>query len=83
MITTIADVKGWHVEKEWDPAVTEEYWGTIRKLEENWHAFSRGGCLDEQRELRTKKRHKKDRQDRYWDNDEDSAQTQITQRHDM
>lgn len=73
MITTIADVKGWHIETQWNPALTEANWGTIRRLEENWNAFSRGGHLDKRRELDTKKRNKRDRQDKYWDVDGEST----------
>lgn len=71
MITTIGDVKGWHIEKEWDSTATEEHWGTIRRLEENWRAFSQGGHVDKRRELDAKKRNRKDRKDIYWDVDED------------
>ena len=71
MIITIADVKGWHVEKEWNPDITEEHWGAIRRLEENWNAFSRGGHIHKRRELDAKKRNRKDRKDKYWDVDEE------------
>lgn len=63
MYTIIAEVKGWPVEDRWDPAATEDGWGVIRKLEENWMAFSRGNHLEKRRQLEVRKRNKKGRKD--------------------
>ncbi|KAI1793196.1 TatD DNase family Scn1 [Ganoderma leucocontextum] len=43
MLRTVADVKGWRVEDAWDADVPEAEWGAVRRLEENWKAFERGG----------------------------------------
>ncbi|OBZ79886.1 Cut9-interacting protein scn1 [Grifola frondosa] len=46
MLLIIAEVKGWHVEESWDEdyeKAGEERWGAVRRLEENWKAFERGG----------------------------------------
>ena len=47
MVLTIAEVKGWRVEETWDydddDGDGEEAWGVVRRLEENWKAFKRGG----------------------------------------
>lgn len=42
MLTTVAEIKGWHVEDQWDEKIEENKWGAVRKLEENWKAFQRG-----------------------------------------
>jgi len=39
MIKTVADVRGWSLEKEWTDDLDESNWGTVRKLEKNWFAF--------------------------------------------
>lgn len=45
MILTIAEVKGWRVEEVWDYSENDarEYWGVVRRLEENWKLFKAGG----------------------------------------
>ena len=43
MLRTVADVRGWHVEDAWDPDIPAAEWGAVRRLEENWKAFERGG----------------------------------------
>ncbi|TBU49974.1 TatD DNase family Scn1 [Dichomitus squalens] len=45
MLQTIAEVKGWRVEDAWDADADapEDRWGAVRRLEENWRAFERGG----------------------------------------
>lgn len=49
MVQTVAEVKGWRVEKEWDyPAEdgneeAREAWGVVKRLEANWQTFHRGG----------------------------------------
>lgn len=42
MIQSIAAVKGWDVEEEWTDNLEERKWGAVRRLEENWFAFSGG-----------------------------------------
>jgi len=46
MLRTIAEVKGWTLEEDWlygENDTDGEKWGTVRRLEENWKAFQRGG----------------------------------------
>lgn len=48
MVLTVADVKGWHVEDDWDDGwdgdeETKDDWGVVRRLEANWKAFVKGG----------------------------------------
>ena len=51
MLRTVAAVKGWRVEDAWDyddegeedKYGHKETWGAVRRLEENWRAFRRGG----------------------------------------
>jgi hypothetical protein len=46
MVLTVAEVKGWRVEESWDyneNGEGEEAWGVVRRLEENWKAFKKGG----------------------------------------
>jgi len=46
MLQTIAEVKGWTVEDgEWNDDIDEPHWGTVRRLEENWKAFKKGGHI--------------------------------------
>lgn len=40
MVLTIAEVKGWSVEKDWTDEVPSEERGVVKRLEENWVAFS-------------------------------------------
>ncbi|GLB35823.1 putative DNase family Scn1 [Lyophyllum shimeji] len=42
MIKTVADVRGWPLETEWIDGLEEKDWGTVRRLEKNWHAFKAG-----------------------------------------
>ncbi|OSD06213.1 Metallo-dependent hydrolase [Trametes coccinea BRFM310] len=60
MLRTVAEVKGWHVEEEWDENVEE--WGAVRRLEENWRMFVRG----EHRE-RTRRKERRDRAIEEWE----------------
>lgn len=45
MVLIVAEVKGWWVEENWDydGHEKEESWGVVRRLEENWKAFKKGG----------------------------------------
>ncbi|KAI0718955.1 TatD DNase family Scn1 [Cerioporus squamosus] len=70
MLRTIAAVKGWAVEEQWDDAAPEEeaQWGAVRRLEENWKKFERGGHRPY-----TKRRQRRDRAIEEWeDANEDS-----------
>lgn len=42
MINTVAEVRGWQVEKDWQDAVPKDQWGAVRRLEENWKSFLKG-----------------------------------------
>jgi hypothetical protein len=42
MLKTVAEIKGWHLEEQWEDNVEEAQWGAVRKLEENWKSFQRG-----------------------------------------
>ncbi|RPD82188.1 TatD DNase family Scn1 [Lentinus tigrinus ALCF2SS1-7] len=45
MLRTVAAVKGWPVEDHWDDTAPADaaQWGAVRRLEENWKKFERGG----------------------------------------
>ena len=45
MLLAVAEIKGWRVEDAWDADadMPEDQWGAVRRLEENWKAFERGG----------------------------------------
>ncbi|KAI0964243.1 hypothetical protein AcW1_001106 [Taiwanofungus camphoratus] len=46
MLHTVAEVKGWRVEssgEEVEASAESAEWGAVRRLEENWKAFERGG----------------------------------------
>jgi len=43
MLRTIAEIKGWRVEDEWEDDLEESQWGAVRKLHENWKRFQRQG----------------------------------------
>ncbi|TCD64062.1 hypothetical protein EIP91_004570 [Steccherinum ochraceum] len=47
MLCTVAEVKGWSVEEQWDDEAPDdrETWGAVRRLEENWKRFEKGGHL--------------------------------------
>lgn len=40
MVCTIASVRGWDVEEKWAEDSEKEEWGVVRRLEENWIAFT-------------------------------------------
>ncbi|KAI0363618.1 Metallo-dependent hydrolase [Pilatotrama ljubarskyi] len=68
MLRTVADVKGWRVEDAWDydeQREEEGEWGAVRRLEENWKLFVRGGH-DERREP-DKKRRRRDKAIEDWE----------------
>jgi Tat protein secretion system quality control protein TatD with DNase activity len=62
MVLIIAEVKGWRVEESWDYGGDsedgEEAWGVVRRLEENWKAFKKGGHRSPDEK---KSRHRKQR----------------------
>lgn len=45
MVQTVAEVKGWRVEHSWDYGEDdgEATWGVVKRLEENWKVFKKGG----------------------------------------
>lgn len=43
MLQTVAEVKGWTVEKTWESNLARDQWGAVRRLEENWKTFEKGG----------------------------------------
>lgn len=50
MLLTVAEVRGWEVEQTWKyddggGEDDESKWGTVKRLEENWKAFVKGGHL--------------------------------------
>ncbi|KAI9056986.1 TatD DNase family Scn1 [Trametes sanguinea] len=63
MLRTVAEVKGWRVEDSWDEELeSEEAWGAVRRLEENWRSFVKG-----EHQERTKRREKRDRAIEEWE----------------
>ncbi|KAI8981135.1 hypothetical protein BD414DRAFT_549232 [Trametes punicea] len=71
MLRAIAAVKGWHVEDTWEDnedgtaaaaALPETRWGVVRRLEENWRLFERGGHIE-----RLKQRLRRDRAIEEWE----------------
>jgi len=42
MINTVAEIRGWHIEEDWQDDLPREEWGTVRRLEENWKSFLKG-----------------------------------------
>lgn len=64
MLITVAEVKGWHVEKEWVDDLEEQEWGAVRRLEENWKVFREGNHPPTR-----KSNHKKEQE---WVNDSDT-----------
>lgn len=55
MIVAIADIKGWKIETEWNQDAPEDEWGVVRKLEENWKAFSKGDHVENRGRLEANK----------------------------
>lgn len=45
MFCTIAEVRGWPLEDEWEADLQEDCWGVVRKLESNWIRFRRAGHI--------------------------------------
>ncbi|KAL5534081.1 hypothetical protein ACEPAG_542 [Sanghuangporus baumii] len=43
MVLTIAEVKGWNVEEQWEDTLDENEWGVVRRLEHNFQNFVKGG----------------------------------------
>lgn len=49
IVKTIAEVKDWRIEEEWDYSpedgdeTAREKWGVVKRLEANWEQFLRGG----------------------------------------
>ncbi|KAH8099826.1 TatD DNase family Scn1 [Cristinia sonorae] len=45
MVKAIADIKRWTVEETWEdtPPENKDEWGVVRRLEENWNVFQKGG----------------------------------------
>lgn len=67
MLSTIAEVKGWHIETSWEDDLPVDEWGAVRKLEENWKTFQRGGHPP----IRKKDRRKLLLE--YWESDEEDG----------
>ncbi|KAF9015683.1 TatD DNase family Scn1 [Cyathus striatus] len=42
MICTIAEVKGWKIEDDWDDDIPNVSWGVVKRLDENWKRFKNG-----------------------------------------
>ncbi|KAF9225542.1 Metallo-dependent hydrolase [Gyrodon lividus] len=42
MVLAVAEIKGWSVETTWMEVVSEEDWGVVRRLENNWKEFQNG-----------------------------------------
>ena len=67
MLRTVAAAKGWRVETAWDhpedeAEEDESMWGAVRRLEENWRAFVRGG-----HKPRVRRREQRDRAIEEWE----------------
>lgn len=46
MVRIVAEVKGWRIEQDWeeeDENADEDKWGVVRRLEQNWLRFVKGG----------------------------------------
>lgn len=46
MLKIVAELKGWTIERGWnytDADVNVDGWGAVKRIEENWKAFQRGG----------------------------------------
>ena len=76
MICLIADVRGWPVEKTWETNVPHESFGAVRRIEENWKAFCKGGHATAEQvkeEKRNQKliRHRSNRNITYVDSDDE------------
>lgn len=41
IVCTIAEVRGWPLEENWESDVNEDKWGAVRRLESNWFRFRR------------------------------------------
>ena len=68
MLLAVAEVKGWRVEDAWDADAPEDQWGAVRRLEENWKAFERGG-----HKAYVKRKQRRDRAIEEWEaNNEES-----------
>ncbi|OJT04445.1 Cut9-interacting protein scn1 [Trametes pubescens] len=67
MLRTVADVKGWRIEDAWDDSAPEAEWGAVRRLEENWKLFERGGHVE-----RLNTRRRRDRAIEEWEASEES-----------
>jgi hypothetical protein len=68
MVLTVAEVKGWRVEENWDydehEIRGEETLGVVKRLEENWKSFKRGGHQNKK---------KRDRKQRVLETDSDDS----------
>ena len=80
MLNTISGIKGWPIEQEWvddedaggvdtGPKIPEREWGAVRRLEENWKAFVKGGHRPEKKVLSKFKRFQND-----WVSDDEAGQ---------
>ena len=74
MLRGIAAAKGWRVEDAWDDAdaaasAPEAAWGAVRRLEENWRLFERGG----HRERGGRKRRARDRAIEEWEEENEES----------
>ncbi|KAF8527406.1 hypothetical protein BU17DRAFT_39326, partial [Hysterangium stoloniferum] len=67
MIVTIAVVKGWPIETEWNSQLKETNWGIVRKLHENWKSFSNGNHVEKRRALEASRQSRKIRKDNTWE----------------
>ena len=42
MLRTVAEVKNWRLEGNWEEVVEEDEWGAVRRLERNFDIFREG-----------------------------------------
>jgi len=77
MVETIAEVRGWKIERSWDEygnseldEENEESWGVVRRLEMNWRRFLKGGHAPK---VKSNKKQRADYSYQDWpDSEEDS-----------
>lgn len=71
MLLTVAEVKSWRVEKSGEEVEADvgghEQWGVVRRLEENWMVFEKGG----HRPLAVKKKDRRKLLLDEWESDEE------------
>lgn len=67
IIKVVAEVKGWPIEDHWEADLSEDQWGVVRRLENNFKLFQRGGHAP----IRKKDRRKLLLED--WESDDESG----------